>query len=141
MSAKYFLDTNIFVYSFDLGNAAKAKIARTLIDRAISEMQGVVSWQVLQEFCHVATSKFKTPLTTQNLQSYLDTVLVPLFKIVPSQGIFEEALSIKDRWHYTFYDSLIISAAVSYNCKTLYSEDLQHQQRLMGLQVVNPFLE
>lgn len=54
--------------------------------------------------------------------------------------LYQRGLEIAERWRFSFYDALIVAAALSAGCKTLYSEDLQHDQRLDGLRVVNPFL-
>jgi predicted nucleic acid-binding protein len=57
------------------------------------------------------------------------------------QTIFK-ACNIAERYQYSFYDSLIISAALESNCDILYSEDLQHNQIIDGvLTIINPFIE
>jgi len=40
----------------------------------------------------------------------------------------------------SFYDALIIEAAIAGGAELLYSEDLQHGMRFDKLRVVNPFL-
>ena len=64
----------------------------------------------------------------------------PLCEIHSSFMLYKDALLIKDRWKYSFYDSLIIAAALKANCTILYSEDLQHGQIIDDLKIVNPFL-
>ena len=39
----------------------------------------------------------------------------------------------------SFWDALIVQAAIEGNASTLYSEDLQQGQSFDGLKVVNPF--
>jgi predicted nucleic acid-binding protein len=52
-----------------------------------------------------------------------------------------KAIEIHFSYHFSFYDSLIIAAALQSNCATLYSEDLQHGQAIEGkLNIVNPFI-
>ena len=51
-----------------------------------------------------------------------------------------DAVSLQGRYGYSFYDSLIIAAALEVGCTRLYSEDLQHDQRIHGLTIVNPFV-
>ena len=58
MSARFFLDTNIFVYSFDRGSAAKSRRATQLIREAVSTRKGIVSYQVVQEFFNLALRRF-----------------------------------------------------------------------------------
>ena len=59
MRDKYFLDTSIFVYSFDKNFKEKQKIAQKLISNAVKSGKGVISYQIIQEFLNVATGKFK----------------------------------------------------------------------------------
>ena len=54
MNAKFFLDTNIFVYSFDHSSAAKNRRAAQLIRQAVATRKGIVSYQVVQEFFNLA---------------------------------------------------------------------------------------
>lgn len=42
---------------------------------------------------------------------------------------------------YSFYDSLIIAAALEARCQVLYSEDMQDGQAVRGLKIANPFAE
>jgi len=135
----FFIDTNIFVYSFDGRNQGKSEIAKALIGDALSSGKGRISYQVIQEFLNVSTRKFETPLTATDAQIYLKAVLEPLCEVYASIGLFHQALEVASRWRYSFYDSLIISAAISANCDILYSEDLQHSQSIGNLKIVNPF--
>jgi len=140
MKDKYFIDTNIFVYTFDLRNKNKRNIAHDLIRKALSSQKGCISYQVVQEFLNVSLKKFEKPLTLQDCQYYLNTVLDPLCEVYAGIGLFMNALDISDRWKYSFYDSLIISAALSSKCRILYSEDLHHQQKIQDLEIINPFI-
>ena len=140
MSAKFFLDTNIFVYSFDDRNRIKQKKAQSLIDTALAERSGLISTQVIQEFLNVALRKFDKPLSVQEGRSYLDVVLTPLCEVFPTAKLYQHALELKAETGFAFYDSLIIASALSTNCKVLYTEDLQNNQRIADLIIKNPFL-
>ena len=63
MSAEFFLDTNILVYSFDSHSESKAAKARTLIEEGLARGHGAISWQVIQEFCNLALRKFAVPMS------------------------------------------------------------------------------
>ncbi|MBD3309523.1 PIN domain-containing protein [candidate division KSB3 bacterium] len=139
MKDKYFLDTNIFVYSFDTLNPGKRKIALDIISKALTQSKGIISYQVIQEFMNVALRKFKVPLGSNDCQKYLTVVLEPICEVYSSIDLFHKALEITERWHFSFYDSLIISAALKAECSVLYSEDIQHQQEIFDLQIINPF--
>ncbi|HEY4902799.1 MAG TPA: hypothetical protein VIH89_04940 [Candidatus Sulfotelmatobacter sp.] len=58
MSGRFFLDTNIFVYTFDVKASAKTKQAVQLIREAVDTGRGIVSYQVVQEFFNVALRRF-----------------------------------------------------------------------------------
>ena len=139
MNDRFFLDTNIFVYSFDRGSPAKAKRALSLIKDAVTSGRGIVSYQVVQEFLNVALKRFEKPLTTPEAEQYLATVFRPLLSVYASQSLFLEALRLSGRYRLSWYDSLIVAAAVEGQCATLYSEDLQHGQRMGRIEIQNPF--
>ncbi len=69
------------------------------------------------------------------------STLEPLCKVYPdSTALFEAALDSHGRYKHSFYDSLIIAAALDARCELLYSEDLQHGQQIRRLRIVNPFV-
>ncbi len=139
MSGKFFLDTNILIYTFDSRSPAKQQKARQLVADALTTQQGIISFQVVQEFLNVASRKFVKPLSLQDCQKYLNQVLAPLCEVFPSINLYGQAIEMAERWGYTFYDSLIIAAALEAECRTLYSEDLQHQQTIQDMVITNPF--
>jgi len=140
MNDRYFIDTNIFVYAFDSGNAEKQEIANELIKNALKSNAGCISYQVIQEFINVSTRKFVVPLSIQDCEKYMNSVLSPLCDVFVSIELYSQALDVMDRWKFSFYDSLIVAAALQSDCSILYSEDLQHGQKIEHLTVKNPFL-
>jgi predicted nucleic acid-binding protein len=141
MNAKFFLDTNVLVYSFDQDNPLKRDRAAGLIAEALEESRGVISTQVVQEFLNAALRKFSRPLSHPDAQRYLTVVLEPLCAVFASVELYHRAIEISGRWKYPFYDALIIASALEAGCSILYSEDLQHGQRIGPLKILNPFLD
>jgi predicted nucleic acid-binding protein len=139
MSAKFFLDTNIFVYSLD-GTSTKARQCTNLIRGAIATRNGVVSYQVVQEFLNVAFRRFTPHMTLEEAEQYLATTFRPLLSVHSSPVLFADALRLRHRYRLSWYDSLILAAAMQAQCTILYSEDFQHGQKFDNLQIVNPFL-
>jgi predicted nucleic acid-binding protein len=139
MNAKHFLDTNIFVYSFDQNQPGKRERALSLIAEALQSGDGLISTQVIQEFLNVATRKFSTPMKTADCQAYLIKVLHPLCQVYPDLALYEASLDIRQETGYSFYDSLILAGALRGGCEILYSEDLPAGQQVRGVRVVNPF--
>ena len=140
MSDRFFLDTNIFVYSFDQSAAAKAQRATQLIREALTTQKGVISYQVVQEFFNVALRRFSQPMQAADAEQYLSTVFRPLLSVHSSQALYAEALHLHAQSGLSWYDALIVSAAIQARCDLLFTEDLQHGQRFGGLRVANPFL-
>jgi predicted nucleic acid-binding protein len=140
MSDRYFLDTNIFVYSLDPVDPCKARIAEELVTRGVGSRLGVISYQVVQEFMNVSLRQFRATMTVTELELYFFKVLLPMMTIPSSSGLFLEALRLQAAGQIAWYDSLIVAAALQGNCKVLYSEDMQHGHRFGDLVVQNPFL-
>lgn len=141
MSDKFFIDTNIFIYSFDHSDEDKMNRALAIINEANISGKGMISWQVIQEFLSAASRKFTKTFTTNDMAKYLRKILNPLCQIYPDVNLYQDALEIMDSTHYGFYDSLILASAVKGECSMLYSEDFQEGQVIKGVRVVNPFLE
>ena len=72
-------------------------------------------------------------------KGFLQQVLVPLWRISPSQALYDRALDLQARYRFGFYDALIIAAALDAGCTRLYSGALQDGQQIEGLTIENPF--
>ena len=140
MSDKYFLDTNILVYSLDPVDPRKARIAEELVTRGVGSRQGVISYQVVQEFMNVSLRQFKATMTVAELELYFFKVLLPMMTIPSSSGLFLEGLRLQAAGQIAWYDSLVVAAAIQGGCEVLYSEDMQHGRRFGDLVIQNPFL-
>jgi len=139
MSDRYFLDTNVFVYCFDRTDKLKQRQAEVIVGGALEDHLGIISSQVVQEFLNVATRKFSQPMTASDARAYLETVLAPLCEVFPSFALYQQALDIREETRFSFFDSLIIAAALEARCRVLYSEDLHTGQTIRGLTIKNPF--
>jgi predicted nucleic acid-binding protein len=140
MSDRFFLDTNIFVYSFDTSSPKKAAQAKKLIRTAIETRGGIVSYQVVQEFFNVALRRFSKPMSAVEAEQYLSTTFRPLLSVHSSQALYGEALRLGRRFRLPWYDSLIVASAIEGECDVLYSEDFQHGQRIGSIEISNPFV-
>jgi len=128
---KAFFDTNVLVYAAT--NDAKKLRADDCLRRG-----GTISVQVLNEFVHVAHRKLRHdwPLIELALglfRSSLDNV-VPI-----TLGTHTYAVSLARDHGLSFYDALIVAAAIEAGCDTLFTEDMQHGRKFGGLTIVNPF--
>ena len=102
-------------------------------------MLGVISWQVAQEFLSLATKKFKSVLKEADVESVVEDLLQPLWRVQPSPDLFLKAARLHSVYGYSLYDSLIVAAALFAECNILYSEDFQSGQVIDGLRIENPF--
>ena len=133
-----FVDTNIWLYAFISGpDAAKSDLARQLLRD--SEETLVVSSQVINEVCVNPLKKAHVPETEirELVRSFYRKYPVVLL----DQEVEIGASELRERFSLSFWDSLILSAAVHGDATVLYSEDLQAGLQVDGRLVVrNPFL-
>lgn len=138
MNDKCFVDTNILVYAHDRSAGPKHERARALIEELWSSGQGVLSTQVLQEFCINVRRKAAHPLskdeTRRTVQDYLNWKVV-----VSTPESVIRALDIEDRYGISFWDALIVASAEICGASILYTEDLAHGQVYASIRAVNPF--
>jgi len=132
-----FLDANVILYLFSR-DGRKRGIAENIVDTALHS-DASISFQVVQEVLNVMTRRAGDSMYPDDPHESLEDVLVPLWSVMPSQRLYERALAVQSRYRYSFYDSLIIAAALEAGCSRLYSEDLQNGQRIEGLTITNPF--
>jgi len=83
----------------------------------------------------------KLNATPEKARKFLDYVLNPLWQVNPTQAFYRRGLDLQIRYQFSFYDSLIVAATLEAGCKTLYSEDMQHGQKIEQLTISNPFME
>ena len=140
MSDRFFLDTNIFVYALSRSVPSKRVTDGRLVDEAIESGKGIVSFQVVQEFFSVAFRRFTPPMSPAEAEQALALAFRPLLAVHSSYALFGQALQLSRSHSLSWYDSLIVAAAIESDCRILYSEDLQHGQKFDNLRIQNPFL-
>lgn len=139
MGVENFFDTHILVYQLDKSDLHKHTIAERLVGRALAHGNACISFQVVQECLNTVLRKARVRLDTADAHAWLETILDPLCQVQPSTDFYRRGLDLQARWKFGFYDSLIVAAALQAGCKRLFSEDLQHGQRIEGLRIENPF--
>lgn len=135
MSDRIFIDTNILVYGHSADDAEKRSIVSPLLR---SEERSVISTQIIGEFVNVSLRK--QLYSFEELMS-LVSGFQRVFEIVPVlPSTFNEALGIKQRYGFSWWDSVVVASALEAKCDVLMSEDLQDGQIIGGrLTVSNPF--
>jgi len=137
MSNKIFIDTHIIVYSLDRYDNTRREKARSILHQVRKSFSGVISTQVMQEFYVAATRKMNAdPVVTKGILSRLSNFEV--VSITPELIFSAIDCSILNR--LSFWDALIIAAAASANCTEIWTEDLNHDQVILGVRISNPFI-
>ncbi len=136
MNERSFLDTNILIYTDDQDAPKKQQQALNLIEQVRRQNVGVLSTQVLQEYYAATTCKLgvSAPIARRKVElfSRFNLVQINLVKILG-------AIDLHRLHNFSFWDALIIRTALDSGCVRLFTEDLQHGQRIENLEIVNPF--
>jgi predicted nucleic acid-binding protein len=136
---KVFVDTNIIVYAYDVSAGEKHKKAVAIMKDMWSTGNGIISSQVLQEFFVSVTKKSAKPVNIPTAKEIIKDLLK--WKTVTINGeILLEAIDIHNEYKYSFWDSVIIAAAIEGGAKVLLSEDLADKQKIKGIVIKSPFL-
>ncbi len=127
-----FLDTHVLLYLLS-ADSGKADVAEELLRKG-----GIISVQVLSEFTSVCSRKLK--MSYGEIREILTTINMVLDVRDLTPTIHETALDIAERYGYSFYDSMILAAAINAGCSLVYTEDLHSGQHIQDcLLIVNPF--
>ena len=128
-----FLDSNIVLYS--LGNFEEKR--RRSIE--LMSESPVISVQVLNETANILIRKFLVPI--HDIEAIMKRIANECSVTLLTENTHFSALTIKERYQFSFYDSLIIAAALEASCDVLYSEDMQHGQIIENrLKIISPFV-
>ena len=134
MRPRGFLDTNVFVYTQSKIEPAKRDIALMALDK----YQCCTSTQVFSEISNVMIKKFKMPIV--GVKQLLAAINGHCQVNVVTYETVQKALDLKDRYGYSYYDSLIWAAAILSDCDYVFSEDLQDGQRIDDkMEIINIF--
>ncbi len=140
MSGKCFVDTNVLVYAQDRTAGVKYDVARQLLRELWESRQGVLSTQVIQEFCATLLRKIPRPLDYGAVVEALDDYIRWEMVVNTPQAALE-ALRLQQRHQLSFWDALIVRSAQVAGAEVLYSEDMSHGQRYGSVRVINPFFD
>jgi predicted nucleic acid-binding protein len=132
MNDKYFLDTNIIIYS--IGNIIpKKKVSVDLIGN-----NAVISTQIITESANVMHRKLKYGYS--DIRAITEKFVQEMNLSIITHHTINNAFNISERYGYSYYDSQVIASALESDSPVLYSEDLQHNQIIEHrLRIINPF--
>ena len=136
---RFFIDSNVLVYSYDRAEPDKQSRAQELIAGFFQNANGILSVQVLGEFFSVVTRRIPNPLSIQEAEAAV--ALFGLLQVIDIDlAMVQRDIATHSRYGTSYWDSLIIAAAERAGCSTILSEDLNAGQYYHGILAVNPFL-
>ncbi|MCU7846645.1 MAG: PIN domain-containing protein [Candidatus Thiodiazotropha sp. (ex Lucinoma kastoroae)] len=139
MRDKVFVDTNILIYAYDLASGGKRKNAAEAVKTLWDQGNGVLSTQVLQEFYVNVTRKIGHPISPDKARSILATYLAWQVEVIKPDHMLW-ASEIQERHKISFWDAMIVVAAIQSGALKILTEDLNHGQLIEGVLVENPFI-
>ena len=135
---KILLDSNIFVYSFDMREPEKRDTARRILD-ALGD-QAVISAQVIIECFNVLTRKVVPRWTRKDAYAALSKMAASLEVIPADAELVRSAMNLSARYELSIWDAMIVAAALRAGVKEVYSEDLAGAE-YAGVRIVDPFTD
>lgn len=136
MKDNYFIDSNILIYAHTMQDERKKIIAQEILSL---DKEVLLNTQVLNESINVFIKGFKIPLN--EIQNIVDEVIFYLPVRTINHRTIQLGLTIHFKYHFSYYDSLLIASALQNECSILYSEDLHHNQKIENtLTIINPFI-
>ena len=131
-----FVDTNVLLYAQDRRDDRRRGIAHAVLDGLWTSGTGVLSTQVLQEFYNAGTRKLKLePALARRVVAFYSAwpVVETTVQMIVSASVLHE------RHSFSFWDAMVVEAALLSGATTLLSEDLQDGRRIGDLTIRNPF--
>jgi len=135
---RLFVDTNVLVYAYDETAAEKHGQAKEIVRDLWENRNGVLSMQVMQEFFITVTRKIPKPADIDTAADIVRDYLQWRVVILRGQSILS-AIDIQRRHPLSFWDALILQAAVEGDAACLLTEDLAHGAKLCDVEIRNPF--
>ena len=137
LGSRSFIDTNVLIYAEASDEPAKRQAALALLKQLYESASGVLSTQVLQEYCNVALKKLKLPAA--HIRAQLD--LYEQFEVVQiTPALIRAGLDLHQTRSVSFYDAIVLASAQTAGCSELFSEDLNAGEMVGGVRIINPFM-
>jgi predicted nucleic acid-binding protein len=137
MTGVVFVDSNILIYAHDSDAGDKRGRAVDALATLWESGKGRLSVQVLQEFYVNATSRLSTPLARSTAREVVQAYSAWIREPTTADTV-TRAIDISGVARLSFWDALILASAEQAGAGKLYSEDLNHGQRIAGIVVENP---
>jgi predicted nucleic acid-binding protein len=138
MSDRAFVDTNVLVYAHDLDAGARHAVASRLVAELWETGAGVISTQVLQEFYVNATRKIPSPLPRSTAREIVGAYAAWRVEAIGPPEILA-ASELEEQHQLSFWDALIVAAALKGGASRILTEDLSPGRSIAGVRIESPF--
>ena len=138
MSDKVFVDTNVLVYAHDLDAGTRHSVASRLVAGLWDTRSAVISTQVLQEFYVNTTRKIPSPLPRSVARQIVRTYATWQTETIGPPEI-QSASELEELHQLSFWDALIVAAAVKGGASRILTEDMSPGRVISGVRIESPF--
>jgi predicted nucleic acid-binding protein len=122
MADKIFVDTNVWVYLYLHDDDEKYKIAEKYLVKNDPNAVFIITWQIINE---VANTLLRYKYDEVEIRKYIEQ----LCKTCTIQDFTKEivltASSLREKYSFSFWDSILVASALFSECNILVSEDMQ----------------
>lgn len=135
-SPRYFVDTNIWLYAFMVGqDALKSAKAQTVIKQHANDI--IVSTQVINEVCVNLLKKAK--LLESDIKPIIESFFARYQIAELTHDVLLKASDLRDRHKFSYWDSILVATALLSGASILFSEDMDTSLTVeQTLQIANP---
>jgi predicted nucleic acid-binding protein len=132
-----FVDTNVLVYTVDPEEPEKRTLAADLLERVAASRALILSPQSLNECYRIVTDRRRI-MSRVDARRFIGAL--SSFCVAPSgYDVTRQAWRIQDMTNFVWWDCMLLSSALLAGAGYFLSEDLQHERKLEGMTILNPF--
>jgi predicted nucleic acid-binding protein len=123
MTNKIFVDSNVWAYLYLHDDEEKYKTAEEYLLKNDPNAVFIITWQIINE---VSKTLLKYKYTESEIRKYIEQ----LCKTCTIQDFTKEivltASSLREKYSFSFWDSIVVGSALFSECNMLISEDMQN---------------
>ena len=130
MTGRFFVDTNVITYAHITNEHQKHEKALALLRESLADSRLWISTQILSEFY---SSMSKNKYAHEEIIEFIAAIMQNMNTLAVTPETVETALQLKSKYKFSYWDSLMLAAALGSGSEVVYTEDLQHGQIIEGM--------
>ena len=135
----FFLDTNILIYAWEKDESLRKEISKKILEKCYkNEITLAVSNQNLAEFSCVALKKIKIDPEIVRKVIHIISGFNGFLKLNYKRKTILSAINISEKYHMSFWDSLIAATMIENQIFKIYTENSK-DFKVPSINVINPF--